>query len=217
MHMKSIFSLSISVLLFFAACEDIGQPVITSLPSPLLTSVTPDSGKALDTVTVIGTNFGATQGSSVLSFNGINATTYLSWSATQIIALVPSGLSSGNIFVSVTVGGKSSDFKPFKSLATVSLTRFSTDIAPLITAYNCASCHGSNGGFSVSSYTTILAGGSRGNTVVPGDTATSFILKKLRGTLTSGQGSRMPQGGPYLSNSEIQKFADWILQGALNN
>ena len=28
---------------------------------------------------------------------------------------------------------------------------------------------------------------------------------------------RMPQGGPFLSDAQIQEFADWILEGAANN
>lgn len=217
MNLNKFVPLIILFLLFISACEDQGDSLTANVRTPSITTISPDSGKAMDTVTVTGINFGTSQGTSKVSFSGTDVSTYLSWNNSQIKALVPSGITSGNIFVSMTVGGISSNFIPFKSLSTVSLTRFSTDIAPLISAHNCASCHGSNGGFSVSSYATILAGGGRGNTVVPGDTASSFILKKLRGTLTSGQGSRMPQGGPYLTNSEIQKFADWILQGALNN
>jgi hypothetical protein len=213
-HLIALFLFS---MLFIAACDDQGDPVTAAVPTPTLSSVSPDSGKAADTITVTGTNFGSTRGISVVSFGGTNAAAYVSWSATQVKAVVPSGLSSGAVNVTVTVGGKSSNTKPFKSLSTATAVRFSTDILPLITTYNCAGCHPGNGGFSVASYSTILAGGSRGNTVVPGDSSASFIIKKLRGTLTGGQGSRMPQGGPYMTDSEIKKFSVWIQQGALNN
>lgn len=220
MNGKIFPSIAFCALLFIAACEDQGDPIIvpsTSTPAPALTTVSPDSGKVNDTITVTGTNFGATQGSGVVTFGSTNAASYISWNATQIKAVVPSGVVSGSINVTVKVSGQTSNGKSFKSLSAVTLVKFSTDVSPLITSYNCASCHPGNGGFSVATYATIIAGGSRGNTVVPGDTSASFIIKKLRGTLAGGQGARMPQGGPFMSESEIKKFVDWINQGAQNN
>jgi RHS repeat-associated protein len=70
--------------------------------SPTVTGLTPLSGPVSTIVTITGTNFGASQGSSTLSLNGTTATA-LSWSATSILASVPSGASSGTF--SVTVGG----------------------------------------------------------------------------------------------------------------
>ncbi len=217
MYVKILSMLSLGSLLFIAACDDQGDPVTSNAPVPTVTSVSPDSGKANDTITVNGTNFGSSQGSSSLKFGSANAAAYVSWNASQIKAVVPSGLTSGSLNLTVTVAGNSSNAKPFKSLSAVTLVKFSTDISPLITSYNCASCHPGNGGFSVASYAAIMAGGSRGSTVVAGDTSASFIIKKLRGTLSGGQGSRMPQGGPFMSETEIKKFVDWINQGALNN
>ncbi|MFZ4621312.1 MAG: IPT/TIG domain-containing protein [Bacteroidota bacterium] len=217
MHVKILTTLSLAALLFIAACDDQGDPVTTNTPVPTVTSVSPDSGKANDTVTVVGTNFGSARGTSTLKFGSSGAAAYVSWNATQIKAVVPTGLTPGSINVTVSVAGNNSNAKTFKSLSAVTLVKFSTDISPLITSYNCASCHPGNGGFSVASYSTIMAGGSRGSTVVAGDTTASFLIKKLRGTLSGGQGSRMPQGGPFMSETEIKKFVDWINQGALNN
>jgi len=216
MNVKILSTIFLAAMLFISACEDQGDdPVAANVPTPTLTSVSPDSGKTNDTITVVGTNFGSSRGSSTVAFGGTNAGTYVSWSATQIKAVVPSGLSTGNVNVTVNVGGKSSNTKSFKSLAAVTLVKFSTDISPLIASYNCASCHPGNGGFSVASHATILAGGSTGNTVIPGNGAGSNIVKKLLGT--AGFGSRMPQGGTPMTSAEIQKFIDWINQGALNN
>ena len=97
---------------------------------------------------------------------------------------------------------------------TDTLTHFS-QIQSLIATYNCASCHPGNGGFSVSSYSTITGTGDHGAILIPGNGDGSNIVKKLRGTAAFGV--RMPQGGPYLSTTEIQKFVNWINQGALNN
>ncbi len=217
MNIRTLTALSIAALLFIAACDDQGDPVTVNTAVPSVATVSPDSGKATDTITVTGTNFGTSRGTSTVAFGSTNATVYVSWSATQIKAVVPAGVASGTVNLSVTVGGKASNTKQFKSLSAVTLVKFSTDISPLISTYNCASCHPGNGGFSVASYSAIMTGGTRGNTVVAGDTSASFLIKKLRGTLSGGQGARMPQGGPYLTEPEIKKFVDWINQGALNN
>ena len=57
-------------------------------------------------MTITGTNFGATQGTSTVTFNG-TAATATSWSATSIAVTVPSGATTGNVVV--TVGGQASN------------------------------------------------------------------------------------------------------------
>jgi hypothetical protein len=74
--------------------------------APTITSLSPTSGPVGTAVTINGSNFGATQGSSVVRFNG-TAAAASSWSATRIVAAVPSGARSGN--VTVTVGGTASN------------------------------------------------------------------------------------------------------------
>lgn len=49
--------------------------------------------------------------------------------------------------------------------------------------------------------------------VTPGDPDKSFIVVKL-GTVPSGMGARMPQGGRPLDASTIQAIKDWIANGA---
>jgi mono/diheme cytochrome c family protein len=93
--------------------------------------------------------------------------------------------------------------------------KFSTDIQPMLTSKGCVGCHGSNGGLSVASVASLLAGGNHGPAVVAGKADSSNIVLKLRGTAPFG--ARMPQGGPYLSTAEIKKFEDWINAGAKNN
>jgi IPT/TIG domain len=75
-------------------------------PTPSITSVAPGSGAVGTSVTISGTNFGATQSTSTVTFNGTTATP-TSWSATSIAAPVPSGATSGNVVV--TVGGIASN------------------------------------------------------------------------------------------------------------
>ena len=51
--------------------------------------------------------------------------------------------------------------------------------------------------------------------VSPNDADNSYIIQKLEGTQTVG--ARMPFGGPYLSQAQIDDIKGWINAGALNN
>ena len=79
---------------------------VTGGSAPSITSLSPTSGAVGTSVTITGTSFGATQGTSTVTFNGTAATT-TSWSATSIVAPVPSGATTGNVVV--TVGGQASN------------------------------------------------------------------------------------------------------------
>jgi hypothetical protein len=68
--------------------------------APNITSLNPVSGLAGAPVTISGANFGATQGTSTVNFNGMPAST-TSWSATSIVAPVPKEATTGNVVVTV--------------------------------------------------------------------------------------------------------------------
>jgi hypothetical protein len=75
-------------------------------PAPTITSLSPNSGALGTSVTITGTNFGSTQGTSTVTFNGTTATP-TSWTTTSIVAPVPSGATTGNVVVNV--GGTASN------------------------------------------------------------------------------------------------------------
>jgi hypothetical protein len=85
-----------------------GQPSngVSFTVTPGITSLTPNSGAVGTSVTITGTNFGAAQETSAVTFNG-TAGTPTSWSATSIVVPVPSGATTGNVVV--TVGAVSSN------------------------------------------------------------------------------------------------------------
>src|SRR5579859_6494933 len=83
-----------------------GVNFTVTAPGPGITSLNPTSGLVGTAVTITGANFGATQGTSTVKFNGTSATP-TSWSATSIIVPVPTGATSGNVVV--TVGGTASN------------------------------------------------------------------------------------------------------------
>lgn len=74
---------------------------ITSSTVHTISSFTPTSGAIGTAVTISGTNFGSTQGSSTVLIGGLSAT-ITSWSASQIIAVVPA-LATGSYSVAVVV------------------------------------------------------------------------------------------------------------------
>jgi regulation of enolase protein 1 (concanavalin A-like superfamily) len=81
---------------------------VTLGSTPVVTSVSPDLGGVSSSVTVTGSSFGATQGTSTVSFNNTAATSITSWTNSQIVALVPTTAPPGTGPVVVTVGSNSS-------------------------------------------------------------------------------------------------------------
>ncbi len=83
---------------------------VSAPTTPTIISLTPSSGGIGIPVTIAGTNFGATQGASVVTFNGI-AATVSSWSASTIVATVPLMATTGPVIV--TVAGVASNSMTF--------------------------------------------------------------------------------------------------------
>jgi len=94
--------------------------VITVTAPPTITSLSPTSGAVGASVTITGTNFGATQSTNTVKFNGTAATSITSWSNASIMAVVPTGASTGNVVVT-TIGGWSNGVA-FTVLPTPSLS-----------------------------------------------------------------------------------------------
>ena len=86
---------------------------------PAITSLSPEEGAVGASVTVTGTGFGAAQGNSTASFNGV-AGVPTSWSETAIQVPVPEGAASGPVVV--TVGDQASPGVPFRVLSRLTLT-----------------------------------------------------------------------------------------------
>src|SRR5271157_678146 len=106
-----------------ASGVDSNGAAFTVLPTPSITSLSPTSGAVGASVTITGTNFGTTQGTSTVKFNTTTATSITSWSAASIVAVVPSGATTGNVVV--TVGGVASNGSPFTVLPTPTITSLS--------------------------------------------------------------------------------------------
>jgi hypothetical protein len=87
----------------------------------------------------------------------------------------------------------------------------------------CSHCHPPNQGMDLragKAYGSIVGVNSAEQPtlvrVKPGDPDNSYLYRKVQGT-PSITGSRMPQGGPFLSAQQLQLIHDWIVAGAQNN
>jgi hypothetical protein len=97
--------------------DDIGV-YTNSAGSPLVSTVTPNSGMAGDTITITGSGFGAQQNSSTVTFNGV-AAAIQGWSDSSIVATVPAGATSGPLVI--TVNGVQTAAVNFTVNASISL------------------------------------------------------------------------------------------------
>src|SRR5258708_19584766 len=97
--MKS-FRQSLHLLVVFLWSLPAAPPAAFGAPS--ITSLSPAPAPVGALVTITGANFGATQGTSTVKFNGTTATIPTGgWSATSIVATVPAGATTGNVVVTV--------------------------------------------------------------------------------------------------------------------
>jgi mono/diheme cytochrome c family protein len=90
---------------------------------------------------------------------------------------------------------------------------YNTEIQPIFNA-SCTSCHGNNGGVSLTSYAALM--GSVGNNygsnlVVAGNPDASGLVDKIEPD--PQHGNRMPVGG-QLSSDQINLIRQWITEGA---
>jgi RHS repeat-associated protein len=77
--------------------------------TPVVYSVTPGSGGLGSQVTIAGSNFGTSQGSSSITFNGTAASSITSWTNSQIVAIVPTTATSGSVVVVVNSVASNAD------------------------------------------------------------------------------------------------------------
>ena len=82
--------------------QDSGSTLNSTYTNPIVYNLSPVYGPAGTSVTITGTNFGASQGGSTVTFNGIAASP-TSWTDTSIVVPAPGGVTTGPVIV--TIGG----------------------------------------------------------------------------------------------------------------
>lgn len=68
---------------------------------PVITSITPTSQRVMQSITIAGMGFGAVQGASTVTVNGVAVTDVTSWADLEIVCLVPVGATTGDVIVTV--------------------------------------------------------------------------------------------------------------------
>ena len=102
--------------------------------SPVVSSISPTSGVVGTQVTINGSSFGATQGSSTVNFYSGWHGSVVSWSATQIVATVPAHATTGP--VTVTVGGTASNADQIFTMPNPVITSLSPNSGAVGTSVN---------------------------------------------------------------------------------
>ena len=181
--------------------------MISAAPAPSITSLTPASGPVSTSVMIAGSNFGATQGTSTVTFNGTTAMpTSSNWSASSIVVPVPAGATTGN--VAVTVGGVASNAMTFTVTSGGSFTV--SGAATTATA----------GGSSANSTITVTpSGGFAGNVAItcgatlPGVSCTALNVTVPSGGNGTGQ-LAINVAGPSSATTAMNLSEPWNFHAA---
>lgn len=103
------------VLLFFAVAAAlfvISIATVKAKKTPSIESITPSVGSPGDTMTITGSNFGASRGTNFVEIGGsrITASGYISWSDSVIKLVLPSNVQDGLVFVQTSSGKSKPEF-----------------------------------------------------------------------------------------------------------
>jgi IPT/TIG domain/Bacterial Ig-like domain (group 2)/Kelch motif/Galactose oxidase, central domain len=184
----SPLSLKLRSIALFSFLILLASPhVIAAAPS--ITSLSPTSGAVGASVTIAGSGFGSTQGSSTVKFNGTTASV-TSWSASSIVATVPSGATTGNVVVTVSgtaSNGKSFTVLPTPSISSLSPTSGAVGAAVTISGSNFGSTQGS-GTVKFNGTTATITSWSATSIVtkVPTGATTGNVVVSASGVNTNG-------------------------------
>ena len=161
----------------------------TVLPTPSISSLSPSSGAVGAAVTVSGSNFGSSQGSGSVSFNG-TAATVGTWSSASITTTVPAGATTGNVVVNasgVNTNGIAFTVLPTPSITSLSITSGAVGAAVTITGANFGSAQGSGTvKFNVTTATVTSWSAASIAVTVPSGATTGNVVVNASGVNTNG-------------------------------
>ena len=215
--------IALGATLGLSGCGSSGSGTSSSPPSaPGITSLSPSSGAVGAAVTITGTNFGTTQGTSSVTFNGIAATP-TSWNATSIVVTVPAGATTGNVVVAVNdlpSPGAAFTVLPTPSISSLSPSSAAVGAPVTITGANFGATQGTsvvtfNGtaatatGWSAASITaSVPAGATTGNVVV-----TASGVASAGAAFTVVPVSITPQLAEVVVTTQTQQYTPWVTSG----
>jgi hypothetical protein len=201
---------------------------VTTGTAPSIASLNPTFGPVGTSVAIYGANFGASQGTSTVTFNGTLAAPASSWGPTSIGVVVPSGATPGNVVV--TVGGVSSNGVAFAvttgtspSIASLSPTFGPVGTPMTITGAN----FGASQGTSTVTFNGTLAapasswGPTSIGVVVPSGATPGNVVVTVGGVASNGVAFTVSSGSakwPIKASANGRYFIDatgapWLMAG----
>ena len=198
------------------------------LVTPSITGLSADSGLVGDSITFTGTSFGASRGTSSISFNGLAAIPSV-WTDTSITVPVPAGASTGPVLV--TVNGAISNPTNFTVFVPPSITSLSVNSGfpgarITITGSNFAATQGS---VQIGGLPMIVSGWTDTSidVVVPAEALTAdIVVTSAVGLASNALPFTVNFGGPVLqvtvSDAPLQvdltlpQTLDWIHWGRIS-
>ena len=193
-----------NVVVTVAGVASNGVSFTVTAPAPTISSLSTTSGPVGTAVTITGTNFGSSQGTSMVSFNG-TAATVTSWSGSSIATTVPSGATTGNVVV--TVGGVASNgvgftvTAPAPTISSLSTTSGPVGTAVTITGTNFGSSQGtSTVSFNGTAATVTSWSGSSIATTVPSGATTGNVVVTVGGVASNGVSFTVTAPAPTISS-----------------
>ena len=178
--------------LLSSGCTGLTHGSSYSGPPPTVTGLGPTSGAVGASVTITGSYFGSSAGSSIVTFNGKPAA-LTSWTATSIVVAVPAGATTGPVVV--TVGGVASNGVTFTvtgtaapTIASLNPTSGAVGASVTITGTNFGSPQGtSTVTFNGTAATTITGWGAMSITAkVPAGATTGPVAVTVGGVASNG-------------------------------
>src|SRR5712692_8637836 len=161
----------------------------TVVPAPSITSLSVTTGAVGAAVTINGSNFGTSQGTSTVKFNGTTATV-TTWGASSIAVTVPSGATTGSVVVhanGVDSNGSSFTVVPAPSISSLSITTGAVGAALTITGSNFGSSQGSGTvTFNGTTATVTTWGASSVGVTVPSGATTGNVVVNASGVTSNG-------------------------------
>jgi mono/diheme cytochrome c family protein len=96
---------------------------------------------------------------------------------------------------------------------------FMKDIAPVLVANGCTTCHGGERGadnMEMDTWARMAKGGRAGDMLSAGNPSASLLIQMIKGIAKDNNGTRrrMPDRRPALKDDVIKKFETWIAEGA---
>ncbi|MBB5344596.1 c-type cytochrome domain-containing protein [Tunturibacter empetritectus] len=94
---------------------------------------------------------------------------------------------------------------------------YTTRVQPILQA-NCYRCHGGinhRGGLNIQTRAGMLKGGHDGSVLIPGDPASSLLVRLIRHEGPAKDPMPMPPKQPKLSDADIATVEQWVKAGAI--